>query len=217
MELFCPQCGFKIISKDINVSKNICYCKDCSGKYSIFDILYGKNQYDLNEILGNPPKGIWIKNGNEEFIIGVLLYSKKALPLLFLSVIGLIPFVGAIGTMIFHKTLNVIEWLPFLIVSGIILQKIYFQLFGKIEFVFCGQMYVFSGIGKLGKKKYIDWKSVKKIYEVPMLYDKDDTRKYLYIEIEGQKTIIIPLHYISDLQSEYLSFVLKHCVNSVRP
>jgi hypothetical protein len=63
---------------------------------------------------------------------------------LFLSVIGLIHFAGAIGTMVLHKTINVIDWLPFLIVSGVILQKIYFQLFGKIEFVFCKQVYVLA-------------------------------------------------------------------------
>jgi hypothetical protein len=74
MELFFQKCGFKISSHDINVSKNICYCKDCNGKYNIFDILYSKNQYDLDDMRNNPPKGIWIKNDCKRFIIGVSLY-----------------------------------------------------------------------------------------------------------------------------------------------
>ena len=46
---------------------------------------------------------------------------------------------------------------------------------------------------------------------MPLVYDKDDIRKFLYIE-EG-KTLIIPLYYISDLQSKYLLFILTYYIN----
>jgi hypothetical protein len=84
------------------------------------DILYGKERYDLNEIIKNPPKGVWIKKYSAKFIVGASFYSKEALPLLFLSAIGLLPFAGVAGTIILYgKIIYVIAWLPFLIVSGI--------------------------------------------------------------------------------------------------
>jgi hypothetical protein len=160
-----------------------------------------------------PPKGIRIKKEYGKLSINISLYDNVALPLLFLSIIGLLPFFGVVGSIILYKKLiYIIEWLPFLVISTMILRKIYFQIFGEIKIVFCERMYIFTGIGIFGNKKYINWDAVQKIYNISLPCDKDDIRKFLYIE--EQKTNIIPLYYITDFKIEYLLFVLRYCVNN---
>jgi len=212
MEVFCPKCSFTIKLKDINISKNICFCQNCNDKFNLFNAIYKKKKHNINEMLKNPPKGIFIKNKNEKLIIKILLFDKEVLPLYFFIIIPIIPIIGFIGSFIIYRNINVlIEWLIFLIPGIIFFILFLFKIFGKIDFIFNKNMYIFTGIGIIGKKKIINWDYIKKIYEVDLPYDKDDIKNYLYIE--EHITHIIKLHYISKLKIEYLIYVLKYLLN----
>ena len=196
------------------MNNNIQFDNTSNILFHIHGLLSQPDIKKAEELLVYPPKGTWIKKKFEGVIIGASFFSKYSLILLPFLLILIIPFIGFIGSIIVNKNIidSFLEWFIFLIPSCIILWKVLLQLFGKVEIIISKKTYFFIGIFLFGKKKYIDFQCIKNIYEIKSEPDSfKNYKKELYLE--GNKTIIIPIFYLSDLKSDYLILMIKYFMN----
>jgi hypothetical protein len=57
----CPQCGTPIVGDDINVSRDVAYCRKCGVAYALSELVGDGTDDDVLN-LDNPPKGVWFRN-----------------------------------------------------------------------------------------------------------------------------------------------------------
>ncbi|MDR1178132.1 MAG: zinc-ribbon domain-containing protein [Spirochaetaceae bacterium] len=212
MKIFCPKCNTQITDNRINIQENICTCANCNEVFYISEILDQGDIKKAEEMLFYPPKGIKIKKCIEKMIVQISTFSKNGFVLIPFSILfSGISFFGFFGT-IFIKAniIFTIFWLVFVIPSVLIAWKAIYAIFGKIEFVFNenGIIYVFIGVGRIGKKYYINWGSIKKIFELKSHDSDGQLKREIYIEEE--KTIKIPLENINELKAKFILLILKY-------
>jgi hypothetical protein len=212
MKIFCPKCNTQIIDNRINIQENICTCTNCNEIFYISEILDQEDIKRAEEMLFYPPKGIKIEKYIEKMIIKISTFSKNGFVLIPFTILFLgISVFGFFGT-IFIKAniIFTIFWLIFVIPSMIMVWKTIYTIFGKVEFVFneSGNIYVFMGVGRIGKKYYIKWGSIKRIFELKS-HDMDGQLKR-EIYIEEEKTIKIPLEGINEIKAKFILLILKY-------
>lgn len=159
----CPGCGYAISHDDINVPKDIAFCRNC-GKTSVFSTLAGASEFadvDINL----PPKHVKLKRD----IMGnlILLYKKRSGALFFF-----IPFTlfwsglsmgGIYGTQVWEGEFDLAQSLfgiPFLIGTIVLVNIIIFMLFGRWEISLGdGEGRVFVGVGRFGWTRIFEYNS----------------------------------------------------------
>ena len=204
MTIFCPDCGFEVSPDDTNFHQNIFLCRKCSG---VFYISGAQNQEKINEagnILENPPRGAWIREDHHNIRIGVSVRPPKIVSRILFCLFFCGMTVGGIAEVIqnlrdaFHITIISV----FFLISLFLIGDLLFFLFGKIELVFSRRVYVFSGVGIIGKKRYIQWEQVKDVHLVLDVHSQGPGRKVLVIE--EKKKIKVPVKYLSDDKMHFL-------------
>jgi hypothetical protein len=65
----CPKCRRVIPSDDINVAKDVAYCRDCNVSYPLSD-LTSSDDVSANVDLNRPPKGAWYVSNGGGMVIG---------------------------------------------------------------------------------------------------------------------------------------------------
>jgi hypothetical protein len=213
MEINCPKCQETISQSEINISENICFCKNCNELFYISNLLNKDEYIEAGKMLLNPPKGTWVKKNHGQLIIGIYTHSKNAFYLLPFSLFfSLISFAGFFGTIIFYENIVfLLLWLIFIIPSCILIWKTIYAIFGRIEIKFSQNTILFIGVGKLGKKIYINWDLVKKIIKSSSR-DSDGIITNEII-IEENDFIRIPVDGINQLKKMFLYILLKYLKN----
>ena len=213
MEINCPKCQEIVSSNDINISKDICFCKYCNEYFFISEILNNDEYIEAGKMLLNPPKGTWINKYNDQLIIGTFTHSKNAFFLLPFSLFfSIISFAGFFGTI--KNNENIIFslfWLIFIIPSCILIWKTIYAIFGKIEIKYSQNMIIFIGVGKVGKKINIKWDLVKKIIRS----NSRDNEGHITNEIiiEENNFIRISVNDINEIKRRFLYILLKYLKN----
>jgi len=210
MRVFCPKCNAQIDSKDFNAAENICVCHSCNELFKLSEILDQDTIYEIENLLRNPPKGAWVRKDIGKEIIGVCTRSKSAIfLLLFTLAFSSFSFAMFFNILPTRSILLILFMLPFVAASIFLWTQVFYSIFGKVELVIDknGQDFIFTGIGKIGKKRIIKWQSIKSIYE-KTTHTSENSSTNIYIE--GGKIIKISRTYINDDKSKFLIDVLKY-------
>jgi hypothetical protein len=118
------------------------------------------DQEDINEIenlLRNPPRGIFVDKNNENTKIKISTHSLGAIFLLFFTLgFSSISFLGFFQNLISISIIGLLSISVFVVVSIYLWVQVFFSLFGKIVIVINRNRnikdYIFIGIGIIGKK-----------------------------------------------------------------
>jgi len=167
--------------------------------------------FNTDNLLRNPPKGAWVRKDIGKEIIGVSTRSKVAIFLVFFSIaFSSVSFFGIYYFITLRLFIGVLFLSIFVVVSLILWRHVFFLIFGKIELVMDknGHDYIFTGIGKVGKKLIINWSSIKSIYEQTIKDSENSSRRKIFIDAE--KLLTISLDGINNEKSTFLLQVLKY-------
>lgn len=214
MKVYCPKCKSLISSDEINISENVCFCKKCNEIFSISNILDEEEHDEVEGMLQNPPKGAWIIKNYNNLLIGVSTHSKESITILLFNILfsGFIYF--AVYDIVFRQKalLMSLFMLPFVLATFYLIKETLFAFFGKIEINICSDTYIFIGVGKIGKKRFINWESIKKIWKSVARESEGGIKKEIFIE--EKKLISIPLKFINDDKGKFLYNILRYYMNN---
>jgi len=227
MRMLCPKCNSEIENENINVAENICVCKSCGQLLKLSEMIdQDKEQEKIEEtenLLRNPPKGIFVKKESGREIITISAKSKGAVILLIFALMTSAFIVFVASLVLAQGIFIIILFLtPFILAIIALWVQAFFLMFGKIELVINQKEpgYLFKGIGTIGKKYFIDWPSVKSVSEIIIRNNyADDTYKgrrpgsrhtTSYIQIEGIKLQKITTDGLKKENIEFLVNVLKY-------
>jgi len=187
----CPQCRRVIASDDINVAKDVAYCRDCNISYPLSELTYGGGE-DVNIDLHRPPKGAWYRSDGAGTTIGATNRSVgAALGLMFFALFwnGIVSMfvcfaiAGTLhnlnaplpawfpapkmngGNMGWGETLFL--WLfltPFICIGLGVAAACLTSLFGRTEVkIESSQGTIFTGVGAIGWKRKFDTSEIQSV------------------------------------------------------
>jgi len=210
MRINCPKCNTQIDSVNINVAENICVCQSCNELFKLSEIPDQDIIDETERMLENPPQEAWVKKDMDKTSVGVSTHSKNA----FILALFAIAFSG-VSLFIFSKAMVTGNSLIILFVSTFVFFSVYlwikviFSAYGKIELVMThNEDFLFIGVGTIGKKHFINWQSVKNIYDQTLVNSRGVHLKNIYIE--SDKLIKIPTEAIDKIKADFLISVLRY-------
>lgn len=185
----CPKCNRVITGEDINVAKDIAYCRECNVSYSLTQLTHGA-ELASGVDLTRPPAGAWSRNDGSATVIGATHRSiGTAFGALFISLFwnGIVSvFVClALGETLQHlhklprSFLNlekgdqmplglvIFLWIfliPFIFVGMMLITTLFSSLFGRTEVrIQNSEGVVLVGIGPIGWRRRFDAQAVKEV------------------------------------------------------
>lgn len=185
----CPKCRRVIPGDDINVAKDVAYCRGCNTSYQLSNLTYGGGE-DLDIDLHNPPKGAWYRSDGAGTVIGATNRSLgTAFGLLFFALFwnGIVSvFVSGVLVGTLHKLqipvpawfpapkMNadmglglIFMWLfliPFIAIGLLMFGLCLSSLFGRTEVKIEGSRgTIFSGIGAVGWRRRFDASEIRSV------------------------------------------------------
>jgi hypothetical protein len=191
MEIRCPSCHTLIQKENIHEEEGYAVCDTCEHYFLLSDApdtnelkkqeakLEETRSFD--EIVKNPPKGVYIQDKAGTITIGTKLRSITAYVTLSIVIIvtgftgyyilgAFIPAIrdaGSDGNIWAYPFLYIfiLIAMPLVFVYCLWLISVLMVLFGKIEVVIGKDSWVFTGIKNTGIKNTFDWKSVRRVYK----------------------------------------------------
>jgi len=196
MPTTCPKCGGVIPQDDINVAKDIAFCRKCDKGFALSDLV--SDHAIPNVDLSNPPRGAWYRDDGGQVSIGASLRSAG----------------GALGVLFFAGFWNLISWgiftamlkgsgnvsgpgihhsggktvvdgaaylfiTPFLLIGAVAALLVVLLLVGRVEVIIRGQEgSVFTGAGSLGSRLFFDPASVTGVALRPSNWTKNNQPQY---------------------------------------
>jgi hypothetical protein len=180
----CPKCRRVIPSDDINVAKDVAYCRDCNISYRLSDLTYD-NDVRAGVNLNDPPQGAWYRSDGGGTVIGATNRSVGAAFVMLFFALFWNGITSVFVTFALASTLHLLHvplpawfpapkmnnnnmgpgetlflWLfltPFITVGLFVLAACLSSLFGKTEAkIENRQGKLFTGIGSLGWKRTFD-------------------------------------------------------------
>jgi hypothetical protein len=214
MKMYCPKCNSTVENTNINVTENVCICSKCNELFKLSELLDQENINETENLLRNPPKGIWISKNNEYNKIKISTHSSRAIFLIFFTLVfSGFSFLGFFQTIITKSIIGSLLISVFAVVSIYLWTRVFFSLFGKVMIVIninkSIQDYIYIGVGIIGKKYYINWSKIINIYEHNDHNSEGGTEKKIYIS-EENKLIKIPVDYINDNKKRFLLAALEY-------
>jgi len=186
----CPQCKMVIEPDDINVAKDIAYCRACEKVCALSEITQNVGLDDTIDLM-RPPKGAWYESAPEGTRIGashrslvtalgllavslfwngivsvfVLLNIANTLNLIGIGLPEWLPVGNSESSMGFGMTLFLWVFLtPFIAIGTTMVLGFLMALFGKEEVILSHHSgKVFVGIGALGWTRRFDGKTISSV------------------------------------------------------
>ncbi|HEY3320340.1 MAG TPA: hypothetical protein VGP72_07735 [Planctomycetota bacterium] len=172
MKTFCPQCEQLIGAEDVNVAKDVAFCRKCNEAYILSDLVADSEEAPSEPPvdLQNPPRGAWYRQDWEGFEVGVSTRHYSAF--------FLVPFMlvwsggslgGLYGSQIMSGKFSLFQSLfgiPFLIGTIILGSIAVMSVVGKITVTVRDNAgCVFTGVGRIGWRRRFDWGEAQRVYE----------------------------------------------------
>lgn len=187
----CPKCRRMISSDDINVAKDVAYCRECNISYPLSELTSGGGE-EVDIDLHNPPKGAWYRSDGAGTVIGATNRSVgAAFGLLFFALFWngivsvFVSFAIASTLHLLHVPLptwfpvpdskggdmgvgmTIFLWLfltPFILVGIAVAIGCLMGLFGRTEvWIDHSRGVIFSGIKSIGWKRQFDASQVRSV------------------------------------------------------
>jgi hypothetical protein len=192
----CPKCGGVIPQDDVNVAKDIAFCRKCDKGFALSDLI--SDHAIPNVDLANPPRGAWYRDDGGAVSIGASLRSAG----------------GALGVLLFAGFWNFVSWTifiamlkgsakvsgpgihhsdgkttvdafaflfitPFLLIGAVAALLVVFMLVGRVEVVIRGQEgSIFTGAGAIGRRLLFDPASVTGVALRPANWTKNNQPQF---------------------------------------
>lgn len=205
----CPKCQAQISNENINIQANIAKCNICHHVFRISDYLDRHKHPDRPFNPNQPPKGAWYRHDMNTVVIGATTRHTIAFFLVPFMLIWSGGSLGGIyGTQLVQQQFNLIQSLfgiPFILGSILFWALTFMAIFGKVEIRIDRQGgEVFTGIGRVGRKKKFLWREIKNIYayDLPARHNRNRSSR---ICIDGKDKINIG----AELTSARQEFILQ--------
>jgi len=217
VKLVCAKCGRGIPAEDINVAKDVAYCRECNVAYALA-ALTQRLGLDIRADTGHPPAGAWYRRDGAGMVVGATNRSLVTgiAALIFglfwnglLSVFLLFVITGTLHNL--HVPLpaflpepkmngaimgpgeTAFLWvflLPFILVGVFMAGTVFNCLWGKTEVCLDGETgKVFVGVGRLGYRRRFAVRSVREVaFQEQVSYDSDSgTQRKKFIVLETRE------------------------------
>ena len=187
----CTKCRRVIPPDDINVAKDVAYCRDCNISYRLSDLTYD-NDIGASVNLNDPPKGAWYRSDGGGTVIGATNRSAGAALVMVFFALYWNGIVSVFVVLALTSTLHLLHvplpvwfpapkmnnstmgpgetaflWLfltPFITVGLFVTGACLSGLFGKTEArIENTQGKLFTGVGALGWKRTFDPSQVRDV------------------------------------------------------
>jgi hypothetical protein len=231
----CPRCGAAIQGDDVNVARDVAYCRPCNLAHELSALLRAVEQNDGVD-LRHPPAGAWHRKDATGTVIGATHRSPGAaaatfgISLFWNGIVSLFVLVAMAGTLRHLDVtppawfpapemnggdmgvgMTIFLWLfltPFILIGLVLMGAFLSCLGGRTEVRFGGSGgCVFTGIGPLGWSRRFDPRAVKAVrIDDQRWRDSDgDRRRNTRIVIETREGRLI--NFGSHLSEERRKFV----------
>jgi hypothetical protein len=112
----CTKCRRPIPREDVNVANDVAYCRECNLSHKLSALTSGA-ELELNLDLRSPPKGVWVRSGGLDTVIGATHRSLGAAIAmlcfgLFWNGIVSVFVLLAVSATLHHLDIAVPEWFP---------------------------------------------------------------------------------------------------------
>ncbi len=153
--VLCPQCGQPIPADDVNVLKDIAFCRACNHAMPISAVVHGTAQRDAVFDAAPPPVGTWLRDDGVETTIGATTRSPAAFFIVPFMLVWSGGSIGGIyGSQLASGQFNLfmsLVGIPFLIGSIIFWSLALMLICGKVEVrLRSGLGTIFVGVGSIG-------------------------------------------------------------------
>jgi hypothetical protein len=195
MATLCPKCSGAIPGEDINVGKDVAFCRACDQAFSLSGIVavpaVGKAD------LANPPSGTWYRDDGEAVVVGAVCRSRSSFMAIFAAVFwNSIVSVFLVGTLTGKMKSSGGGWVPptwgmllfltpFTIIGVMLALAALMGLFGKVELRVRGsEAVLFRGIAGVGWRNRFDAAGVTGVTIRETAWKQNDQRMPV-ISLEG--------------------------------
>ena len=236
----CPRCRRTIASDDINVAKDVAYCRDCNQSYPLSDLTHG-SATRVNVDLQHPPKGAWYTSDASGTVIGATNGSLGGVAgLLFATLFwnGIVSIfvAGALASTLHHLHVPLPDWIsqpkmkgggdmsvgmtiflwlfliPFITIGLYLAGTFLSTLFGRTEVRITGsQGTAFTGIGPLGWKRRFEPSQVKSVRSYETRNSNGSTTETILLETREGKPIKLG-SLLTDKRRQFLLGALQKTV-----
>lgn len=188
----CPKCRRVIPSDDINVAKDVAYCRDCNISYQLSNLTYSGGDDGIDIDLHNPPKGAWYTSNGAGTVVGatnrsvgtafgllffalfwngivsvfVCFAVASTLHLLHIPLPGWFPIPKSNGSDV-GVGMTIFLWLfltPFICVGLFVAGACLSSLFGRTEVrIESSRGAIFAGFGSIGWRRQFDASLVRSV------------------------------------------------------
>jgi hypothetical protein len=169
MDVVCPRCAQTVDSDDVNVSKDVAYCRPCDQVFPLSDIV-DAGEAELKVDTENPPRGAWYRDDGDRVRAGATLRSPIAFFLVPFTCVWAGGALGGIyGAQIARGEINWVMslfGLPFVVGSVFLIGLTLLMVFGKVEVrIKNDESEVFTGVGPFGKHRRFHAQDVLRVKE----------------------------------------------------
>ena len=171
MELACPTCGRAIVPDDVNVARDVAFCRACNEAFALSEMLQDEQGQAVHVDPSRPPKGVNVEESHDSFSITATTRHPMAFFLVpFMCVWSGFSLGGIYGSQIISGEFNLfmsLFGLPFLAGTILFGSLAVMAVCGKVRVRVQGdQGEVFTGVGPLGRRKRFNWYAVKAVNEI---------------------------------------------------
>jgi len=216
--LSCPTCQTVVLPDDVNVGKDVAYCRKCNAGFSLSEVIHeeGTSAPEPAVDFNRPPRGVWYESTFDGFVLGSTTRSAVGCFLVpFMCVWSGGSLGGIYGSQIASGKFDLFMSLfgiPFLIGTIVIGSLAAMTVFGKIVLtVNQTSGSVFTGVGGIGVTKRFDLSDMTRVYEEAKRGSKGAVTKI--IVLEGKERITFG----SMLSDERRYFVLQVLKKMLKP
>ncbi|MBN2582224.1 MAG: hypothetical protein JXL80_04085 [Planctomycetes bacterium] len=217
MEVTCPKCGGAIAQDDVNVAKDVAFCRACNEAFPLSDLVDDVEgdfaDVDLNDV----PAGVVVENYGSRLTIAAPTRSGWAIFwLLFVGGFGIVAPFGVIASQIKNGQFEIgltLFAIPFMAVGVFAAYMTLLMTIGRVQITLDGdRMEVFTGFASLGFRKAANLASVTKVY----LGDSgtrvnDRPVSCLWVDIENGKPLKFGT-WLRDDRKTYVGAVLRQLI-----
>jgi hypothetical protein len=223
MEVQCPRCGQRIAPDDVNVARDIAFCRRCNEVHALSDTLAVTDIEDAD--LSAPPDGVTVEDYGGRFALEASLRSGAAVffvifALFWNSIVWSFVFAAVAAAITGEEMFDdgpfpgfvFVFMIPFVLVGLGTGYAALLGLFGKVRIALEGGILtVRTGVAGLNRTKMVAWDDVTEVRmkEVARTSTNHGPSKPVYaIEIDGVRPFTFGV-FLKEPRREYIAGVLR--------
>ncbi|NLX58108.1 MAG: hypothetical protein GXY74_03360 [Phycisphaerae bacterium] len=217
MEVTCPTCGGAIVPDDVNVAKDVAFCRTCNEAFSLSGLVdEAKGDFagvDVHEI----PAGVVVENYGSRLTVSASTRNGWAFGWLIFAIgFGIVAPGVMIGSQIKGGTFEIALTLfavPFAAVGALATYMTLLMTIGRVRIELdADRLEVFTGFASLGRRKSVRLASVTRVYLAASgTRVNDQPVPCIWMDIENDKPLKFGT-WLRDDRKRYVGALLQQLV-----